>query len=137
MRSYTYDDTDLVDQTNVLRLLIGDTDVSGGSAMAAFSDEECDKFIALEGASLYFAAALALRALSADKSRLAVKVKALGTETDATKVAKELRDTADKYDEQGEAAVAAGVVQYERLDDQVLDSGVDLSERIADEAGDF
>jgi len=74
------------------RLLIADTDIGN----ATFSDEEITFAIDTEG-GLYMAAAMLLRVLAADQSRLAVRVSRSGVSEDLTQVAVQLRAQADVY----------------------------------------
>lgn len=74
------------------RLLIADTDISD----ATFSDEEITFALDTEG-GLYLAAAMLLRVLAADQSRLAVRVSRSGVSEDLTQVAQQLRAQADVY----------------------------------------
>ncbi len=74
------------------RLLIADTDISD----ATFSDEEITFALDTEG-GLYLAAAMLLRVLAADQSRLAVRVSRSGVSEDLTQVAVQLRAQADAY----------------------------------------
>ena len=76
------------------RLLIADTDISD----ATFSDEEITFALDTEG-GLYLAAAMLLRVLAADQSRLAVRVTRSGVSEDLTQVAVQLRAQADAYTE--------------------------------------
>ena len=87
--AYTYCLTDDIGKT---RLLIADTDISD----ATFSDEEITFAIDTEG-GLYMAAAMLLRVLAADQSRLAVRVSRSGVSEDLTQVAQQLRAQADAY----------------------------------------
>ena len=75
-----------------VRLLIADTDIGN----ATFSDEEITFAIDTEG-GLYMAAAMLLRVLAADQSRLAVRVSRSGVSEDLTQVAVQLRAQADAY----------------------------------------
>ncbi len=77
-----------------VRLLIADTDIGN----ATFSDEEITFAIDTEG-GLYLAAAMLLRVLAADQSRLAVRVTRSGVSEDLTQVAVQLRAQADAYTE--------------------------------------
>ena len=74
------------------RLLIADTDIGN----ATFSDEEITFALDTEG-GLYMAAAMLLRVLAADQSRLAVRVSRSGVSEDLTQVAVQLRAQADAY----------------------------------------
>lgn len=87
--AYTYCLTDDIGKT---RLLIADTDISD----ATFSDEEITFALGTEG-GLYMAAAMLLRVLAADQSRLAVRVSRSGVSEDLTQVAQQLRAQADVY----------------------------------------
>ena len=87
--AYTYCLTDDIGKT---RLLIADTDISD----ATFSDEEIAFALDTEG-GLYLAAAMLLRVLAADQSRLAVRVSRSGVSEDLTQVAVQLRAQADVY----------------------------------------
>ncbi len=87
--AYTYCLTDDIGKT---RLLIADTDISD----ATFSDEEITFALDTEG-GLYLAAAMLLRVLAADQSRLAVRVSRSGVSEDLTQVAQQLRAQADVY----------------------------------------
>jgi len=87
--AYTYCLTDDIGKT---RLLIADTDISD----ATFSDEEITFALDTEG-GLYLAAAMLLRVLAADQSRLAVRVSRSGVSEDLTQVAVQLRAQADAY----------------------------------------
>jgi hypothetical protein len=75
-----------------VRLLIADTDIGN----ATFSDEEITFALDTEG-GLYMAAAMLLRVLAADQSRLAVRVSRSGVSEDLTQVAVQLRAQADAY----------------------------------------
>lgn len=75
-----------------VRLLIADTDIGN----ATFSDEEITFALDTEG-GLYMAAAMLLRVLAADQSRLAVRVSRSGVSEDLTQVAVQLRAQADVY----------------------------------------
>ncbi len=87
--AYTYC---LTDDIGKARLLIADTDISD----ATFSDEEITFALDTEG-GLYLAAAMLLRVLAADQSRLAVRVTRSGVSEDLTQVAVQLRAQADAY----------------------------------------
>lgn len=87
--AYTYC---LADDIGKTRLLIADTDISD----ATFSDEEITFALDTEG-GLYLAAAMLLRVLAADQSRLAVRVSRSGVSEDLTQVAVQLRAQADVY----------------------------------------
>lgn len=77
-----------------VRLLIADTDIGN----ATFSDEEITFALDTEGeGGLYMAAAMLLRVLAADQSRLAVRVSRSGVSEDLTQVAVQLRAQADAY----------------------------------------
>lgn len=87
--AYTYC---LENDIGKVRLLIADTDIGN----ATFSDEEITFALDTEG-GLYMAAAMLLRVLAADQSRLAVRVSRSGVSEDLTQVAVQLRAQADAY----------------------------------------
>ena len=104
--SFSYD---LSTDAGKLRLLIMDVD----RERPDFSDEELAVFLSMETSlGLKGAAALALVALSADQSRIAIRKERLGLTDDLTKVADNLRTTATALRDQAIAESTGGAGLY-------------------------
>lgn len=83
-----------------LRLLISDVGGDSGTDKI-FTDDEIDTFLDLES-NLYRAAGVALRTLAANEALVQKRIRFLELSTDGPSVAKELRATADSFDERAE-----------------------------------
>jgi fructose-1,6-bisphosphatase/sedoheptulose 1,7-bisphosphatase-like protein len=128
--AWTYDVTT---DAGKVRLLISDTDVTGGATNAIFDDSEIDAFLGLGGENVYLAAAHALDTIASNEVQVLKVMTILDIQTDGAKVstelrarAKDLRDQADKYadDVDGGFDIAELVVNpqsyYDRLVNQAL-----------------
>lgn len=117
--TYTYD---LATDIGKVRLLIGDTDVedtgSPPQSNCVFADEEIQVFLDDE-VTAYRAAATALRAIASSKARLAHRLTLGDFTKDTTTLARELRATADSYD-QKDSETPADAVAEEAVDDFAL-----------------
>lgn len=85
-----------------VRLLISDTGGDAGTDFI-FTDDEVETFLDME-ASLYRAAAAALRTLAANEALVQKRIKFLELSTDGASVAKELRAVADSFDDRADDA---------------------------------
>lgn len=94
---------DISTDAGKVRLLIADTDISD----ALFADEEVAFALAQCDDCLYAAAALLLRALAADKARLAVRVTRGGVSEDLTQATVQLQALAQQYEDKSAASVPA------------------------------
>jgi len=92
---------DISTDTGKVRLMIADTDTSD----ALFADEEVAFALAQCDDCLYGAAALLLRALAADRARLAVRVTRGGVSEDLTQATVQLQAMAQQYEDKATAAV--------------------------------
>lgn len=110
-----------------VRLLIADTDDSN----QIFSDAEISAFLAVNNDSLARSAAMALRAIASSKSRLAQVIKSLDVNVDLSKMAAELRATAqsleDSDDEGTFAIIQMAPDRYgvaEKIDKDIQREGI-------------
>lgn len=99
-----------------MRLLIGDTD----DANYLFTDAEVTAFLANASNSPHRAAAMAVRAIAADRAKLSKKIEREGYKSEAFAL-DELRKLAESLDEQ---AISGGGLQVGMIDggDTVFDS---------------
>jgi hypothetical protein len=86
----SYDPTTSVGR---IRLLITDTDTDD----AIFSDEEIEAFLAMEGESILYAAALALRSIAISEALTQKRIRLLDLNTDGPATAAALGKLADNY----------------------------------------
>lgn len=86
--------------TNVgrVRLLIADTDTND----AIFSDEEIEAHLAMEGNSILYAAALALRGIAISEALTQKRIRLLDLSTDGPATAAALGKLADDYCERAQ-----------------------------------
>lgn len=99
--AFTYDVSTARGQ---VRLIITDRD----SVNPIFDDSEVDGFLALQGQSVFRAAATALETIAANEALVQKRIKMLDLETDGPAVARELRQSAVSLREQDEAANGGG-----------------------------
>lgn len=109
---WSYDPTTTIGR---VRLLIADTDYE----QPDFADSEITAALAMAGDSIHRAGALLLRALAANRARLAVSVRRGNVSEDLSAIARELREQADALDAMAEADIgpmeAVITPSYERF----------------------
>ncbi len=112
--AYTYD---LNTNTGKVRLLIPDNSQDD----YIFTDEEIESFIAMttedDEVILYNATALALESIATNEALVQKVIKILDLSTDGTKVAKELRERAEKLRELANNDVNIDIVDMRDTDD--------------------
>ena len=112
--AYTYD---LSTNTGKVRLLIPDNSEDD----YIFTDEEIESFIAMttedDEVILYNATALALESIATNEALVQKVIKILDLSTDGTKVAKELRERAEKLRELANNDVDIDIVDMRDTDD--------------------
>jgi hypothetical protein len=84
-----------------LRLKISDVGGTSGNDFI-FEDNEIEAFLEMASGSIALGAAAALRAIASNEAQVSKRIKFLELSTDGPAVAKELRELADKYEEEAE-----------------------------------